>query len=294
MLFFQFMKNSTPLLSTSCSFNNFSTKKYSLYLLIAPLFIIIGIILFLHNKEALNAYSYASIQKDYFFFINSKLSQLPNLQHNLTQLGDALIILSLMTIFIIYIPKIWEALLSASLLSLLFSRSLKEFFDIPRPATIYDNDTFSIIGKTAVGFSSFPSGHSITIFTTLTILLFAFMPKSLIKRILWIFFIIGLGLILAFTRVGVGAHHPLDVVMGSAIGYIAGVLGIIIAQKYTIWSWITNKKYYPFFILLFLICVIILIIKILNEPLIIYYISLSNLIISLYLITKIYVKEIKK
>jgi len=269
--------------------DNYSKLKPSLFFL--PLFFLITIVLFLYNQNALSADKYIEIQKNCFFFLNSKLSQFPTLLYNLTQLGDALISLSFLTILIVYAPKIWESLLSASLVSAIFSGVLKVLFAIPRPAAAFDNNSFVIIGKTLSGHNSFPSGHSITVFTILTILLFALMPKKLNYKIICVFFTIIAGSILVLTRVGVGAHYPLDVIVGSIIGYISGLAGIFINQKYKIWTWINNKKYYPIFISLFLICCILLINRIMNENLIIYYLSLISLIVSLYKITCVYVEK---
>ena len=269
--------------------DNYSKLKPSLFFL--PLFFLITIVLFLYNQNALSADKYIEIQKNCFFFLNSKLSQFPYLLYNLTQIGDALIFLSFLTILIVYAPKIWESLLSASLVSAIFSGVLKVLFAIPRPAAAFDNNSFVIIGKTLSGHNSFPSGHSITVFTILTILLFALMPKKLNYKIICVFFTIIAGSILVLTRVGVGAHYPLDVIVGSIIGYISGLAGIFINQKYKIWTWINNKKYYPIFILLFLICCILLINRIMNENLIIYYLSLISLIVSLYKITCVYVEK---
>jgi membrane-associated phospholipid phosphatase len=271
------------------SINNFSRLKPSLFFL--PLFILITIVLFLYMEDALNVANYIQIQKNGFFFINSKLSQFPHTLYNLTQLGDELILLSFLSLFIVYAPKIWECLLSASLVSAIFSNLLKQIFAVPRPAAVFDNNSFVIIGKALTGHTSLPSGHSITVFTILTVLLFAFMPKKLNYKILWIFPIISIGLLLVFTRVGVGAHYPLDVIIGCIIGYISGLLGIFINEKYKIWTWINNKKYYPIFILLFLVGCISLINKIMNENLIIFYLALISLVVSLYKISMLYVKK---
>lgn len=269
--------------------NNFSKLKVSLLYL--PLFLIITIVLFLFSRESLNTDKYVQIQKDCFFYINHHLGQFPNLEYNITQLGDASILLSFLIIFIIYAPKIWESLLSASLISVIVSYLLKSIFFVPRPAKIFDTDTFIIIGKKAIGFSSLPSGHSITAFTILTVLLFAFMPKKSIYKALWTFIIITIGLLIAFSRVGVGAHHPLDVIIGSIIGYSSGLLGILINQKYNIWTWVNYKKYYPIFILLTLVFSIIVITKIISENLMVYYLALICLFVSLYKVTYAYVKK---
>jgi membrane-associated phospholipid phosphatase len=269
--------------------SNFSKLKRSLFFL--PLFFLFSIVLFLYNQNALSIDGYVQIQRNYFFFINSELSQFPNTIYNLTQLGDALIFLSLLSILILYVPKMWEALLSASLVSALFSNILKNIFAVPRPAAMFDNDSFVIIGKTLTGHNSLPSGHSITVFTILTVMMFAFIPKKAYYKMLWFLLIVSIGLILVFTRVGVGAHYPLDVTVGSIFGYISGLVGIFISRKYKIWNWINHKKFYPIFILLFLICCIVLISKISKESLIIFYLTLTSLVVSLYKIIYVYVKK---
>lgn len=269
-------------------------KKVSFYLLLLPIFIISAIIGLLYSQNALNVMGYVNIQKNVFYFLNGKLSQFPILEDNLTQIGDAFIGMSLLSILIIYTPKMWEALLSASLISLVFSKTFKEIFDIPRPATIFDNDSFNIIGETLVGYSSLPSGHSITTFTLLTVCMFAFAPKKTTYRYLWFICLVLLGLFIAFTRVGVGAHHPFDVIIGSTFGFISGLLGIFITRKYKIWTWIANKKFYPIFILIFLGCLIVIITKIIDKNLFVFYLTLLSLIVSLFIITKSYVQNFKK
>ncbi|ATA68200.1 phosphoesterase [Capnocytophaga cynodegmi] len=269
-------------------------KKVSFYLLLLPIFIVGAIIGLLYSQNALNVMGYVNIQKNVFYFLNTKLSQFPILEDNLTQIGDAFIGMSLLSILIIYTPKMWEALLSASLVSLVFSKTFKKIFDIPRPATIFDNDSFNIIGETLVGYSSLPSGHSITTFTLLTVCMFAFAPKKTTYRYLWFICLVLLGLLIAFTRVGVGAHHPFDVIIGSTFGFISGLLGIFITRKYKIWTWIANKKFYPIFILIFLGCLIVIITKIIDKNLFVFYLTLLSLIVSLFIITKSYVQNFKK
>ncbi|MDI1316579.1 phosphatase PAP2 family protein [Flavobacterium sp.] len=269
--------------------NNYSKLKSSLFFL--PIFFLSLIVVVLSTQDALNTVNYVKIQKGTFFYINYNLGQYPNFIANLTQIGDTSIFFALLSIFIIKAPKLWEALLSSTIVAALFSCLLKTIFRVPRPHEVYDDSSFIIIGKKAIGFASLPSGHSITVFTTLTVLLFAFMPKMLKYKILWIFTIIILGLAIAFTRVGVGAHHPLDVIIGSIIGYISGLLGIFVIIKYKIFAWINNKKYYPIFIVLMLSCSISLIYKIMYENLVIYYLTLICLLISLYKITYVYLKK---
>jgi len=270
------------------SINPIQIKPSSLLL---PFILLIAIAVFLYLKGVLTATQYAAFQMNWFFKINAALSQFPAIIYNLTQLGDALICLSLLTIFIVYRPKIWEQLPSALIVSALLSSILKNIFLVPRPAAVFDQSQFVIIGKTLTGHNSLPSGHSITIWTILTVLLFVLMPKQLLQKWAWTLFILFVGTLVVFTRVGVGAHYPLDVISGGIIGYISGLLGMLINQKYNLWAWIKNSKYYPFIMVLFVVCGGVIISKMFHEPLPIYAAAVLSLLISLYKLTVIYVKK---
>lgn len=268
-----------------------NSNKVKVSLFYIPLFLLTAIFFYLYFADALSVERYVEIQKDIFIDINSTLGQFPSLMLNLTQLGDALIFLSFLTLLIIYAPKFWESLISASIVSAILSKFLKVLFSVPRPAAILDNETFIIIGKKLVGHSSLPSGHSITTFTIITVLMYAFMPKKISSKVAWVILLIGLGFIIISTRVGVGAHFPLDVIIGGIIGYISGLIGIFISKNDKLWAWIGNPKYYPFFIILFMVCCVVLGTKIYKENLLIYYLSMISLIVSLYKIIYVYIKK---
>ena len=268
--------------------DNYSKIKFTY--LIFPALLMCCLVLLLIINHAISAPAYINIQKDSFFYLNAHLSQFPRIQYNVTQLGDALIALSMVSVFLVYAPIIWETLISASLISLIFSTSLKNWFAVPRPAAVFDHQSFVIIGRALPGHSSLPSGHSITIFTTLTVLLFAFnVPKGIRSTMLFISVVI-IGLLLSLSRVAVGAHYPLDVAAGSIIGYTSALMGIFIAQKYKIWSWLYDIKLYPLLMALLVLSSIILINRIANENLPIYYLSLGSIIFSLYTIVNVYRK----
>lgn len=266
--------------------DNYSRLRVLLFFL--PIILLTTIALLLYSRDALCINEYVQIQKSSFLYINHTLGQYSSLQCNLTQLGDCTIILSFLGLLIVYAPKIWESLIAGLLVSFLLTVLLKKVFAIPRPAAVFDSNSFVIIGKKLSGFNSFPSGHSITVFTVLTVLLFAFTSQRRTYKITGFLFVIIIGLLLAFTRVGVGAHYPLDVITGCIIGYISGLLGIFISRRYKICSWVSNKKYYPVFILFFLSGCIILVGKMISEGLVIFYLSFISLIISLYKIIDVY------
>lgn len=270
---------------------NFS--KVKLWMLIPPFILLLlfafYLLFFCAGDNFIDKYIY--FQKDLFFSMNHKLSEFPVLQFNLTQIGDALISFSLLSIFLVFAPKLWEALLTSGLLSLIVSASLKRIFSVPRPAAMFEHDRFAIIGRTLSGNTSFPSGHSIVTFLVITILLFSFMPEKKVNKIFYFVFMLIFGLFIALSRVGVGAHYPFDVVIGGIIGYIVAVVGILIVNNYKWLSWIKNKKYNPFFILLFIVGVYIIGTKIYSLNLVIFYLAITVLIISLFLMINSYVQK---
>ncbi len=268
---------------------NFSNTSLKLLFPAIILLIIIVVIFFFNNGFTVD--SYVEIQKDLFIYLNSLLSKLPILQFNLTQLGNPLIFLGLLSVFIVYIPKLWEAILTSTIISALMSFILKIIFDIPRPAQFLEHESFVIIGEVLGGYKSMPSGHSITTFSVITILLIAFMPKKVNYKIIWSFSIILIGLTIAFSRVGVGAHYPLDVVIGSTIGYMSSIVGIDVNNKFNLWTWIKKEKYYPILLLFLIIWGIAIGNEIIFNNLLIFYFSLASLIITFYLIFRIYVKK---
>lgn len=282
------MTNNLPLDRTVV--NNF--KKVKLWLLIPPFLLLISFFLFFTLSAGTNFVDeYAASQKNLFLFLNSNLSQYPNFQFNITQLGDALIFFPFLFVFLFYAPKFWQALLTSSVISLIVSATCKTIFAVPRPAAIYDNDIFVIIGKRTIGLTSLPSGHSITAFMIITILLYAFMPKRSFYKIGWSLALLTLGCLIAFSRVGIGAHYPFDVIIGIAIGYMVAIIGIKVNNNVRWLDWIKNKRFYPIFILLLLLWTFLIVKRIEANNLPIFYLSMLALIVTLFIITKAYVKK---
>lgn len=270
--------------------NNF--RKVKLWLIIPPFLLLILFFLYFSISEGTNfVEEYVESQKSLFFFLNGKLSGYPNLLYNITQLGDALIFYPLIIIFLFYAPKLWQVLLTSSVITLVVSAYLKVYLIVPRPACVFDNYGFVIMGKILTGNTSLPSGHSMTAFMASSLLLFAFMPKKISYKIVWSLSILTLGFTIAFSRVGVGAHYPFDVIIGVAIGFIAAIIGIKVNNNLRWLDWIKNKRFHPIFMLLLLIWICLIIKEIVAENLPVFYFSLMSLVVTLFLITKAYVKK---
>lgn len=95
------------------------------------------------------------------------------------------------------------------------------------------------------GYHSFPSGHTITIFAMITVVILVLVPKIQSKTHLSL--IVGcfsFASLVAISRVAVGVHWPLDLVAGATLGHLAGMSGVMLTQRYQYWwSWLDGKKY---------------------------------------------------
>jgi len=88
---------------------------------------------------------------------------------------------------------------------------LKRLIDRPRPAAIF-GEHIQIAGTEILNHFSFPSGHAFTAFCLLGLLL-AFNKQ-------WGLLFLPLACLIGFSRIYIGAHFPLDVCVGSIIGFV--------------------------------------------------------------------------
>ncbi len=91
------------------------------------------------------------------------------------------------------------------------SGGLKEWLGRERPP-LRDPDPEPLVSLPAT--SSFPSGHATVAFACATVLALA------VPRLRWPLF--ALAALIAFSRVYVGVHYPLDVLAGAALGVLLG------------------------------------------------------------------------
>jgi membrane-associated phospholipid phosphatase len=165
--------------------------------------------------------------KSLFLQINSSASALgPFLWSNLTFLGNALPAATLILLFIRK-PDIVQAAILGSVMASLLSNVIKYFAGVVRPAGVLDPDIINIIGPVLIH-RSFPSGHTITIFTLTGLLFYYF--RSMYVRI----GLILLALLVGISRIAVGVHWPSDVLAGAAIGSMSAATGIYLARKWQV------------------------------------------------------------
>ena len=141
---------------------------------------------------------------------------------NFTYLGDGLFAVGVIILLMVLRrwSQAWQVLI-AFLLSALLAQVLKAFFGMPRPWEVFEHGekyAYFIDGITRRGFSSFPSGHSTTVFTLATML--AFFERNKIANLLYLLVAVVVG----YSRIYLGQHFLTDVLMGSFLGVLTAVL----------------------------------------------------------------------
>lgn len=101
---------------------------------------------------------------------------------------------------------------------------LKHMIESPRPAAVLPADQFHLIGY-KLETISFPSGHSLTSFACAMVLIFGLNLRG--WRMLGVLL---LATLISLSRIAVGAHWPIDILAGGAIGVICGYVSIKVAM----------------------------------------------------------------
>jgi membrane-associated phospholipid phosphatase len=133
----------------------------------------------------------------------------------LTFLGDGLFSISIFLILLL-LRRYSQAiqLMAAFLVSALVAQVLKNLFSMPRPKEFFAPGQYAyfINGVTHTGFSSFPSGHSTSIFALATLL--ALFEKNKKWNICYLLGAVAVG----YSRIYLGQHFLGDVLVGSFLG----------------------------------------------------------------------------
>jgi len=111
-------------------------------------------------------------------------------------------------------------LIAAFLFSALVAQVLKNLFSMPRPKQYFLTGQYSyfIDGVTHIGFASFPSGHTTSVFAMATLL--AIFDGNKKGNILYLVAAVAVG----YSRIYLGQHFLGDVLVGSFIGTLTAVL----------------------------------------------------------------------
>jgi undecaprenyl-diphosphatase len=145
-----------------------------------------------------------------------------------TILGHGLVATTLMAPALLRAPALIAAGLYATPVAMVLSWLPKGLIDSPRPAALLDPASIHIIGMRLAGHNSLPSGHTLTAFLVVGLLLAA--------RPRWpaAVAIAAVGIAVGLSRIAVGAHWPSDVLAGAGLGLLAGQAGAWMAARWPI------------------------------------------------------------
>jgi membrane-associated phospholipid phosphatase len=187
----------------------FSVNRY--FFLSFLFFFLIGLFFLLKEGKATS-----------FFYLNAYHSPaLDGFFICFTVLGDG--VFSIVVILLLLILRRYSKalqVLTAFLGSALCTQILKNVFSMPRPKQFFSPGQYShfIDGITRVGYSSFPSGHTTSIFSLVTML--ALFAKDKKWTPLYVLPAVAVG----YSRIYLGQHFLGDVLVGSLVGVLLAVL----------------------------------------------------------------------
>lgn len=166
-----------------------------------------------------------------FYFLNPfHFKWLNYIFYFFTVLGDGFFCVPLaFSLLFIRQKKLFWLILSSYILSGIIVLILKNFISEARPA-VYDalkHYPNFIENITLHNYHGFPSGHTATAFALATVLAFNSNSKYLVSMILLI-----VAALVGYSRVYLGEHFISDVMAGSVIGFLSGVI---------CWLYINNK-----------------------------------------------------
>lgn len=111
--------------------------------------------------------------------------------------------------------EIAKLCLIALLLSAIIAAGLKLLYQSPRPYVVLEH-VHQLAQPTEP--NSFPSGHTSSTLSVVTVLVYKLRENKGIVVLLILF-----ALLIGFSRIYIGLHFPLDVVVGAVIGIISGL-----------------------------------------------------------------------
>ena len=170
------------------------------------------------------------------------------LWQTLSTFGDARALLAILLPLSLGYPKIvWPFLLSL-LIGWLVVRGMKHWFQVPRPGLLLSAIDPGLPTSETRRYNSFPSSHAMVIFS------FAATGLALLPR-RWALPLLALAAMVGCSRVGIGAHWPVDVLAGGLVGTAAACLGIFLGQ---ISDWPERPRYQAILMVIVLVAVLTL------------------------------------
>jgi len=148
-----------------------------------------------------------------------------------TDLGNGWTIVSLSAILLLFSYRTGFLMATTYALTSLSAQVVKYIFDLPRPTLLYKDQLSHIHlvkGVYMLQFNSFPSGHTVTAFSSAILVLY------LIKNKNWWIALFIYAAAVGYSRMYLSEHFFEDVVAGSALGVFITICWL---------SFIENRKF---------------------------------------------------
>jgi membrane-associated phospholipid phosphatase len=165
----------------------------------------------------------------FFFFNRYHYGGLDFLMEYYTNVGNGLfaIGIALICFFLLDKKPLGVTIFYSFLSSGLMVQIVKHLKDSDRPQLVFGTSApqYFIKGIEFAHNNSFPSGHTATAFAMATVLVLLVEDKRLQLPFLLLAFLVG------FSRVYLGQHFLLDVLVGALIGIVCGIGCVYLAKK---------------------------------------------------------------
>ena len=138
---------------------------------------------------------------------------------NITLFGDAAMVMVLLLPLVNRHPDIIVKGFIAALVGAVILLGIKQLLMLPRPPAVLESGSFHQIGNLFTQ-ASFPSGHSGAAFTLATIIIFMLNDVRIRSLVL------AYAILIALSRIAIGAHWPMDILGGAFFGWLATFLSM--------------------------------------------------------------------
>ena len=149
---------------------------------------------------------------------------------NITHLGDGLILIIPIVLFIFHKYCYFALLAFSSLIHLVLVNIAKKwvFHGMPRPAEFFKDVSFyEIPGVELHHWGSFPSGHTTTVFM-LASFFYLVLPKNMKVHSL----LMGIAFLVGFSRVYLMQHFLMDIWAGALLGIFSSLVSYFLVLKF--------------------------------------------------------------
>ena len=146
---------------------------------------------------------------------------------NYTFLGDGLFAVLCIIVYYFYFKQKQQgvAMLISFIIIAIIVQAAKNLFNSPRPRLFFSPGQYThfIEGVSLANNSSFPSGHTACAFAIATVMVL--MANNKITQLA----LLTAALLVGYSRIYLGQHFLLDVIVGAVIGTASGITGFYMA-----------------------------------------------------------------